>query len=212
MRQPGVLQNVRSMVASDERWSQLFTTLVAYIAMLRGDEKGLHQYLEQRQYLNAEPCSLVDSAEREIYATVLCKRGRYREALSVLDLLRKRCIAGDMGDIALKVDICSSAVHAAMGEDEMAKIDLLKALSRAEREMYFQPFSALAQSIIPVLKQIAGDLIGKRPQFLATIFETCGLSMPEVEEGGQKTGVGYHGLTAREIEILKPPREGLQEQ
>ena len=188
---------------SDEQL--LFETLLIYVSAIRHHRKGTtyRPDAESNLIYPDKPSSLFGFAACLIHAYLLYLQKRFQESIAVLDSLRESCVAGDMGDYVLRIDICSSAIHYAMGDTAQARQVMEQALVFAEREGYVWPFVYHAQSIAPILKQIAENPVESvSPHFFATLLTSCGIAGNMSEADDKQNGNGHNRLTERELEML----------
>ena len=187
-----------------EYWLPYLEVLLAVVSVLKGDTEGVTQWMRKREpHLSSAPVSIMDCVEHEIYAVLLSLQGRFQEALSIRDRLRKRCVDGDMGGFVLRIDVARSTKLSVLGRHDESKTILSQSLALAEPEGYIMPFVHNGPIIAPVLQQIAADQDGPvTPAFVQTILEACGLGGRGVTNQSGPPDNDLNRLSARESEIL----------
>lgn len=145
-------------------------------------------------------------------------QGSYREALDILEELRRSCIERGMLEAVLGIDLYRCEAYRLLGQDEKARHVLQETLLLARGEDYVRPFVDHSGAVLAILS----DLIGDGPErhapaqlrpidgpgrhlsaYLRLILTACRL---DCNRGGATRQVGRKNnfeLTLREVEVLK---------
>lgn len=188
----------------------------AYIARLHVAGENLREaeeWMKGRRLSPAEPFTLRFAHECLTQARVLSAQERHREALSILDGLRGRCVKNGMIETVLEMDILRSAALFALGDHHTARTVMEGAFGYAEPEGYMRPFVEHIGAIAPVLIDMAvvahakGHGHALKPHssdsYLVPVMRACGIDEKAAVLPTESGDGGIAGLTRRELEILE---------
>lgn len=186
----------------------------AIAARLAISEKNISTaqlWSRQRKVEPYEPFSLLFAMECLTQARLYYAQGHYKEMVSLLDILRKRCIKRDLANLVLQIDILYSAALYAMNQIEKAVSMCKEALAFAQTQGYLRPFVNDIDLIAPILRHIADEPPNTLSKdYLEKLFSACDMPLHGPVTPHCNNDDEFESLSQREIEILKWMAQGYQ--
>ena len=174
----------------------------ARLFLRHGEFQKAYDWINQQKSCHTETYSIHYIQERLVFSEMLYARGRYREALPILNSLRTQSMVQGVMEAVLSADILLSAVFYALKDRSGAKAAMKRALPYYLTEGYIRPFAEHRDAIWPVITEIVVSDGGHiQPDDFSDLLQACNVNQ-KLPRRPLSHG-GAHGLTPREMEILE---------
>lgn len=174
----------------------------AILSLAHGDIKEAELWAAERRLRPDEPFSYLFGYECLALGMLLCDKGRYEDAVALLEPFRGECRKRGMMEILREADLLLSRALYAGHHYDRARAVMEHLLALSEPEGYVRPLLSHGKGMSPLLLSMARRAAPlTRKPFVRHMMKALGLEGKA--RAAQPGPDGQENLTRRESEILK---------
>ncbi|MGD9159992.1 MAG: LuxR C-terminal-related transcriptional regulator [Desulfobacteraceae bacterium] len=186
----------------NQRLINLVDISIVLLNLHQGNIEEVERWAEGRRVLSDSNIFFYKRYEYLALGQLFCAKGRYEEALDLLENVRKYYEYRGLFQDILKVDLILCQALYALNRIDRATAMMENLLDLSESEGYIRPFLNQSKGVSPLLTYMLrrSPYLGERPK-TAMILKGCEIELNTIIKKGNQNNDEY--LTPKEVEVLK---------